>query len=103
MAAPRQGSTLPDLRARIDAIDSALAALLLQRLLTARAVGEIKKRTGTPVLDAGREAEVRASLRAALQGRQSLADQLADLLLSAGRAEQGDDSPRQACLTPPLT
>jgi prephenate dehydratase len=87
--APPAESTLAALRARIDSLDLALAGLLVQRLETARRVGEIKKAAGIATVDPARELDVRANLRAALQGREQLAERLADLLVMAGRAEQG--------------
>ena len=87
--APAAEATMQALRARIDALDAALAGLLVQRLETARMLGPLKKAAGVATVDPAREREVRARLRAALPGRGPLADQLADLLMAAGRAEQG--------------
>jgi prephenate dehydratase len=87
--APAAEATIPALRARIDALDTALAGLLVQRLETARMMGAVKKAAGKATVDPAREVEVRARLRAALPGREALAGQLADLLVAAGRAEQG--------------
>ena len=87
--APAAEATFQALRARIDALDAALAGLLVQRLETARMLGPLKKAAGLPVFDPAREHEVRLRLRAALPGRELLADQLAELLMTAGRAEQG--------------
>ena len=87
--APAAEATFQALRARIDALDAALAGLLVQRLETARMLGPLKKAAGLPVFDPAREHEVRLRLRSALPGRELLADQLAELLMTAGRAEQG--------------
>ena len=87
--APAAEATLQALRARIDALDAALAGLLVQRLETARMLGPLKKAAGIAVFDPAREHEVRLRLRAALPGREALADQLAEILMTAGRAEQG--------------
>jgi prephenate dehydratase len=87
--APAAEATLPALRARIDALDTALAGLLVQRLETARILGGVKKQSLIPTVDLAREAKVRARIAGAMPGREQLAGQLADLLVAAGRAEQG--------------
>ena len=87
--APAAEATIPALRARIDALDTALAGLLVQRLETARILGGVKKQSLIPTVDLNREAQVRARIAAAMPGREQLAGQLADLLVAAGRAEQG--------------
>lgn len=52
------------LRKRIDHIDEQLVKLLDERMELAFEIGRFKKEKGLPVLDAGREAEVFANLRA---------------------------------------
>ena len=61
---------LRSLRARIAAADEALVDLLADRLALARAIGEVKRELGLPVLDPAREAEVvrRAAERARDRG-----------------------------------
>ena len=86
--APAAEATIPALRARIDALDTALAGLLVQRLETARIMGSVKKQAALPTVDLAREALVRARIASAMPGREQLAAQLADLLVAAGRAEQ---------------
>ena len=49
---------LTSLRAEIDAIDKELTALFLRRMDVTGRVGEYKRRSGIPVLDASREQEV---------------------------------------------
>ena len=49
---------LSELRAQIDAIDAELAPLFVRRLACSRRIGAAKRAAGTPVRDAGREAEV---------------------------------------------
>ena len=56
------------LRARIDALDRELLALLNRRAALAQEVGEIKKREGTPVFRPEREAQVIDGLVAANAG-----------------------------------
>jgi chorismate mutase/prephenate dehydratase len=56
------------LRARIDAVDRELLALLNQRARLAQQVGELKKRDGTPVFRPEREAQVIDGLKAANPG-----------------------------------
>lgn len=61
---------LRSLRDRIAAADEALVDLLADRLALARAIGEVKRELGLPVLDPAREAEVvrRAAERARARG-----------------------------------
>ncbi len=47
-----------ELRQRIDDIDDQILELINQRLLAAREIGEIKNRTGTPVVDSRRESQI---------------------------------------------
>ncbi len=56
------------LRARIDAVDRDLLALLNRRARLAQQVGELKKRDGTPVFRPEREAQVIDGLKAANTG-----------------------------------
>ena len=51
-------TTLPELRTRIDAIDTQLLALLNQRAALANEVGEIKHAEGSPVFRPDRESDV---------------------------------------------
>ena len=67
-ASPADTPGLPDLRERIDALDQALLGLLNQRMGLALAVGELKKRDGSPVFRPEREAQVIAGLKAANTG-----------------------------------
>lgn len=57
---------LQQLRLDIDGVDDEILTALVRRLSLARAIGEIKQRTGQPVLDPAREASVvtRAAARA---------------------------------------
>ncbi|MHB1313241.1 MAG: chorismate mutase [Gemmatimonadaceae bacterium] len=50
--------TLTTLRARLEAIDGELIALLVRRMEVARAVGAHKRAHGLATLDAAREAQV---------------------------------------------
>ncbi len=52
------GKDVTTLRKRIDAIDDRILELINQRLLSARAIGLIKQRTGTAVVDSRRETEI---------------------------------------------
>lgn len=56
------------LRRRIDAIDRQLVALLNERAACAVEIGHIKERTGQPIYQPAREAEVLALVRAANHG-----------------------------------
>ena len=67
-ASPADTPGLPDLRERIDALDRALLGLLNQRMGLALAVGELKKRDGSPVFRPEREAQVITGLKAANTG-----------------------------------
>lgn len=68
--APSAQERLRSLRDRIAAADEALVDLLADRLALARAIGEVKRELGLPVLDPAREAEVvrRAAERARDRG-----------------------------------
>lgn len=59
---------LPDLRRRIDEIDTELVALLSARAALALEIGRIKHEAGEPVYQPTREAEVLAHVRAANAG-----------------------------------
>ena len=56
------------LRARIDAIDRQLVALLSERAACALGIGRIKEARGLPVYQPKREAEVLAQIRGANPG-----------------------------------
>ncbi len=56
------------LRARIDAIDRQLVALLGERAACARAVGKLKEAARMPIYQPEREAEVLANVQAANAG-----------------------------------
>jgi len=60
--------TIDELRARIDAIDRQLVALLGERASCALAVGRLKEATGVPIYQPAREAEVLANVQAANAG-----------------------------------
>ena len=55
-------------RRRIDDIDDQILELINRRLLSARAIGRIKQRTGTAVVDSRREAEIFQRLLALNKG-----------------------------------
>ena len=55
---PVEDTEIADLRRRIDAIDSQITALLVERLQTAERIGQYKKDHNLAVQDGGREAEV---------------------------------------------
>lgn len=63
---PDELRQLQELRQDIDGVDDQILTALVRRLLLARAIGEIKQRTGQPVLDPAREASVvtRAAVKA---------------------------------------
>ncbi len=60
--------TIDELRARIDAIDRRLVALLGERAACALEVGRLKEEAGLPIYQPAREAEVLANVRAANEG-----------------------------------
>ncbi|QHI99954.1 prephenate dehydratase [Xylophilus rhododendri] len=60
--------TLDELRQRIDALDSQLLQLVNQRALVAEAVGELKKREGTPFFRPDRVAQVIGKIQTANPG-----------------------------------
>ncbi|MBW1990095.1 MAG: prephenate dehydratase [Deltaproteobacteria bacterium] len=62
------GLSINELRARIDRLDRTIVQALNERLLLARAIGEIKKKEGLPVVDLPREREVLARLEQANEG-----------------------------------
>lgn len=51
-------ATLEQLRCAIDAVDDRLVALLAERVALARAVAEVKREQGLPIVDPEREAAV---------------------------------------------
>ena len=55
---------LEGLRQEIDEIDEALCACLARRFAVVRAIGEIKKEKGLPILNEGREKAVLDKVRA---------------------------------------
>ena len=67
-SAPSQASDLPALRQQIDTVDRELLALLNRRAGLALAVGEVKKRDGSPIFRPEREAQVIEGLKAANTG-----------------------------------
>ena len=56
-------SELDVLRKDIDALDERIADLLLSRFAVVREIGEVKKREGLPVTNAGREEVVISRIR----------------------------------------
>ena len=60
--------TIETLRARIDAIDRQLVALLGERAACALEIGRLKDAAGLPVYQPAREAEVLENVRAANAG-----------------------------------
>lgn len=82
---------LADLRARIDAVDADLVALLGRRFALTRAVGALKASHGLPPRDPAREAAVQARL-AALAGDHAvdpaLVRQIMATIMAASAAEQ---------------
>lgn len=94
-------SPLEEYRGQIDAIDSQLAKLFLERMSVTKKVGEYKKERGLPVLDSARERQVIAA-KAALTddpaGKADLAELYAAIMgisrrqqreLVRERAEEG--------------
>ncbi|MGM9614579.1 MAG: chorismate mutase [Oscillospiraceae bacterium] len=80
---------LKELRAQIDEIDRALIALLEQRMDVAAGVADYKIAHNLPVLDASREVEKYAAIRA--QCRPETADHIESVFvaaLAASRAYQ---------------
>ena len=80
---------LTELRARIDEIDAALIELLEQRMDVAAGVADYKIAHGLPVLDASREKEKYAAIRA--KCRPETADGIESIFaaaLAASRAYQ---------------
>jgi chorismate mutase / prephenate dehydratase len=67
-SSPPDNADLQSLREQIDAVDRELLALLNRRAGLAMAVGEIKKREGSPVFRPEREAQVIEGLKAANSG-----------------------------------
>jgi chorismate mutase len=59
---------IEDLRARIDAIDRQLVALLGERASCALAIGRLKELAGLPIYQPAREAEVLSNVRTANVG-----------------------------------
>lgn len=54
---------LTELREEIDAINSALVALLAKRFKLTREIARIKKRDGLPILDPNREDAIKIKVR----------------------------------------
>jgi chorismate mutase/prephenate dehydratase len=80
--------TIDQLRARIDAVDSELAALFVSRMELARQVAVIKQ-DGTPVLDSARETQVRERFLEKIPASLGQYGQsLLDTLLSLSRSYQ---------------
>lgn len=50
--------TIDDLRAEIDRLDSELLRIFNQRAVLALHIGELKKKEGLPIFDAGREKKI---------------------------------------------
>jgi len=50
--------TIDDLRAEIDRLDSELLKIFNQRAVLALQIGELKKETGLPIFDPGREKKI---------------------------------------------
>ncbi|HEY0930979.1 MAG TPA: chorismate mutase [Gemmatimonas sp.] len=88
---------LHQLRQDIDGVDDEILSALLRRLSLARAIGEIKQRTGQPVLDPAREASVvtRAAARAREAGlpEQEMRALYWQLMALARRAQLGPHTP----------
>jgi chorismate mutase/prephenate dehydratase len=85
---PPENADLQTLRLQIDAVDRELLTLLNRRASLALAVGEIKKREGSPVFRPEREAQVIDGLKAANTGPLR-ADSVAPIwreIMSASRA-----------------
>ena len=81
--------TLSELREQIDAVDTQLLALLERRMDVAAGIADYKQAVGKPVLDAAREREKLAAVRA--QCRPETADGIVSIfeaVLSASRAHQ---------------
>jgi len=57
-------SELDVLRKDIDRLDKEIAELLLARFAVVKEIGEVKKRDGLPITNAGREEVVIAAVRA---------------------------------------
>jgi len=50
--------TIDDLRAEIDRLDSELLKIINQRAVLALRIGELKKESGLPIFDPGREKKI---------------------------------------------
>ena len=90
-AAPPPPPALRALRDRIDAIDRELVELLARRNEVVREVASVKRATGFPVRDAGREAALladRASLAADRDLRPEVVESLFRVVLWASRDRQ---------------
>ncbi len=80
---------LNDLRREIDAIDGEIISLLERRMDVASSIADAKARTGKPILDAAREAEKLAAVKASC--RPETAEGIAGIfesVMSASRAHQ---------------
>lgn len=87
---------LSELRQSIDELDRELIALLESRMDVASGIAAYKRAHGLPVLDASREAQKLASVRA--QCRPETADGIADIfraVMAASRAHQAAISERE--------
>ena len=81
---------LTELREQIDAIDRELVALLERRLDVSAGIGRYKLAHDLPVLDASREAEKLAAIRAMCRPEtQAHIDRAFDAILAGSRAYQG--------------
>lgn len=80
---------LTALRARIDALDRELTALLEQRMDVAADIAAWKRQAGAPILDAAREAEKLAAVRARCRPETSEAiARVFEAVMAASRAYQ---------------
>ena len=85
---------LDDLRARLDALDDEVLAIVGRRLEIVAEIARVKRSAGKPVRDAGREDEIRERLAAAAARRgvpPNLAGGLIDILLRASLGVQEHD------------
>lgn len=91
MSAP-SGLSLPALRALIDSVDRDILQLLARRMALVAEVADVKRRTGHPVKDPGREAELIADRRQRATGMglsPDMAEGVFRLLMWASRERQG--------------
>jgi shikimate dehydrogenase len=83
-------TAIESLRGRIDQIDDQILELINQRLAAARQIGEIKNRSGTAVVDSGRESQVYQRLSLSNNGplKENALHRIFRAVIAAGRGIQ---------------